>query len=236
MFDTIVSFFEELRRTFRLVDAIDILLVSVFLYAALVWFQRTASRGVLIGMAASKTGALIVVKGKEPLERHLNGGVALTGRVSMPLLFSIFDSHTPGHDGAVIIEADRVTQFAAHLPISKNTAQIKGRGTRHSAAFGLSERSDALTIVASEERGFPQQFGRSIGREFRNQRRSRVRTAPLQQHHRNAIRQRFKDPNLLRKIQVLQRSRCVVGMQFHERPQQGFHWFHVETCSVFDGE
>ena len=224
----IISFFEELLESFRLVDAIDILLVSLFLYAALVWFQRAASRGVLIGLAslaavyflargldmyltslafhtsfavllfilvvvfqedlrrlldrvstfpsvtfntrdvaieldaivesvfvmsASKTGALIVLKGKEPLERHLNGGITLNGRISKPLLYSIFDPHTPGHDGAVIIDRDRITKFAAHLPISKNTTAIAGRGTRHSAALGLSEHSDALTIVVSEERG-----------------------------------------------------------------------------------
>ncbi len=226
--EPIISFFEELHESFRFVDAIDILLVSLFLYAGLVWFQRTASRGVLIGlaalavvyflargldmyltslafhtsfavllfilvvvfqedlrrllervstlqsvtfgvqdvsldldslvesvfkMAASRTGALIVLKGKEPLERHLNGGIALNGRISKPLLCSIFDASTPGHDGAVIIQRDLITQFAAHLPISKDTKQIAGRGTRHSAALGLSERSDALTIVVSEERG-----------------------------------------------------------------------------------
>lgn len=227
--ETILSFVDDLNGSFRIVDAIDILLVTVFLYGTLVWFKRTASRGVLIvlallavvyflargmnmyltslafhttfavllfilvvvfqedlrrlfervstlrsmnfwqqqdisldldaivesvfKMASSKTGALIVLKGKEPLERHLNGGVALNGRISDPLLYSIFDPHTPRHDGAVIIDKDRVTQFGAHLPISKNTKAIAGRGTRHGAALGLSERSDALTIVVSEERG-----------------------------------------------------------------------------------
>lgn len=227
--ETIISFADELNGSFRIVDAIDVLLVTIFLYGTLVWFKRTASRGVLIGlallaivyflaraldmyltslafhttfavllfilvvvfqedlrrllervstlrsmkfgqrqdaslnldvivesvfkMAATRTGALIVLKGKEPLERHLNGGVLLNGRISNALLYSIFDSHSPGHDGAVIIDKDRITQFGAHLPISKNTKAISGRGTRHSAALGLSERSDALTIVVSEERG-----------------------------------------------------------------------------------
>lgn len=227
--ETIRSFVDDLNGSFRIVDAIDILLVTVFLYGTLVWFKRTASRGVLIGlallavvyflarvldmyltslafhttfavlliilvvvfqedlrrllervsnlrsmnfgqpqefsldldaivdtaftMASSKTGALIVLKGKEPLARHVNGGVALNGRISKPLLMSIFDPHTPGHDGAVIIEKDRITHFGTHLPISKNTKAIAGRGTRHSAALGLSECSDALTIVVSEERG-----------------------------------------------------------------------------------
>jgi uncharacterized protein (TIGR00159 family) len=107
----------------------------------------------VFNMAASKTGALIVLKGKEPLARHLDSGVALGGEVSKSLLYSIFDARTPGHDGAVVIDNDRIELFAAHLPISKNTQEISERGTRHSAALGLSERSDALTVVVSEERG-----------------------------------------------------------------------------------
>jgi len=166
MLDSLWSLTEELTRTVRIVDLIDIFLVSVFLYAALIWFQRTASRGVLIGvagltflyflargldmyltslafhttfaillfvlvvvfqedirrllerlsalrsvrikqsersvgvdldslveavfrMAASKTGALSVMRGREPLQRHTNGGINLNGRLSMPLLMSM---------------------------------------------------------------------------------------------------------------------------------------------------
>jgi len=106
----------------------------------------------VFSMAAGKRGALIVLKGKEPLDRHLSGGIALGGKMSKPLLYSIFDNHSAGHDGAVVVD-DRIDQFAAHLPISTNAKSIAGRGTRHSAALGLSERSDALTIVVSEERG-----------------------------------------------------------------------------------
>ena len=104
-------------------------------------------------LAESRTGALIALKGREPLGRHLDGGIVLDGRLSKPLLYSIFDAGSPGHDGAVVLAQDRVTLFGAHLPISKNQQEIRGRGTRHSAAAGLAELSDALVIVVSEERG-----------------------------------------------------------------------------------
>jgi uncharacterized protein (TIGR00159 family) len=105
-------------------------------------------------LAERRVGALIVLRGGEPLERHLNGGVPLDGAISRPLLESIFDPHSTGHDGAVIIESGRVAQFASHLPLSHNPqAPPVSRGTRHAAAVGLSERCDALVIVVSEERG-----------------------------------------------------------------------------------
>jgi len=69
------------------------------------------------------------------------------------LLKSIFDPHSPGHDGAVIIEHDRVSRFAAHLPLSKDFQQLVNVGTRHSAALGMAELSDAFCIAVSEERG-----------------------------------------------------------------------------------
>jgi diadenylate cyclase len=104
-------------------------------------------------LAARKTGALIALVGREPMRRHVTGGVGLSGRITEPILFSIFDPSSPGHDGAVIIERDRIERFGAHLPISKNHKELHGRGTRHAAALGLSECSDALVVVVSEERG-----------------------------------------------------------------------------------
>jgi DNA integrity scanning protein DisA with diadenylate cyclase activity len=104
-------------------------------------------------LAKEKTGALIVIRGNDPLERHMNGGIPLDGQLSEPLLRSIFDSHSPGHDGAVLIEQNRVTRFAVHLPLSKDLQQLAHVGTRHSAALGLAELADALCLVVSEERG-----------------------------------------------------------------------------------
>ena len=104
-------------------------------------------------MAKNRTGALIVIKGTEDLERHINGGVEMDGRVSLPLLRSIFNPAAPGHDGAVLIEADRIQKFGVHLPLSSQLNKISEGGTRHAAALGLSERCDALIVVVSEERG-----------------------------------------------------------------------------------
>ena len=107
----------------------------------------------LADLAKSKTGALIVIRGKDPLERHITGGIPLDGKVSGPLLRSIFDTHSPGHDGAVLVEDGQITRFAAHLPLSKDLSQTANAGTRHSAALGLAELCDALCLVVSEERG-----------------------------------------------------------------------------------
>lgn len=103
--------------------------------------------------ARDRVGALIVLPGRQPIAPHVRGGIELEGRVSVPLIESLFDPHSPGHDGAVVIEGDRVLRFAVHLPLSENFAALGDAGTRHSAALGLSERCDALCLVASEERG-----------------------------------------------------------------------------------
>ncbi len=104
-------------------------------------------------LATDKIGALIVIKGRESLDRHLTGGISLNGRISVPLLYSIFHPETPNHDGAVIIEGDRIDKFGVRLPLTHNLAETADTGTRHSAAVGLAERSDALVLVVSEERG-----------------------------------------------------------------------------------
>ena len=103
--------------------------------------------------ALKKIGAIIVLLGRDPLERHLKGGYKLDGILSQPLLSSIFDKHSIGHDGAVVIENSRVVKFGCHLPLSLETKKFGKFGLRHTAAIGLTERCDALCIVASEEQG-----------------------------------------------------------------------------------
>jgi uncharacterized protein (TIGR00159 family) len=104
-------------------------------------------------LAESRTGALIAVRGGESWDRSIRGGIALDGEVSRPLLTSIFDHHSAGHDGAVLVERDRIARFATHLPLSSNQEAVGRHGTRHAAAVGLSETCDALLIVVSEETG-----------------------------------------------------------------------------------
>lgn len=104
-------------------------------------------------LASRKVGALMVIVGGEPLDRHLEGGVILGGTLSEPLLESLFDPHSIGHDGAVIIQDGKVLRFGCHLPLSPHSKKFGLSGLRHTAALGLAERSDAICVVVSEEKG-----------------------------------------------------------------------------------
>ena len=97
-------------------------------------------------------GALVVIQGKDPIARHLEGGEDVKGLLSEPLLKSIFDPHSIGHDGAVVIDGHRIDKLGCRLPLSTNFEKLPRSGTRHAAAVGISERSDALCLVVSEER------------------------------------------------------------------------------------
>lgn len=104
-------------------------------------------------LARKRVGALIVISGDDVLERHLSGGVVLNGQLSQSLLESLFDPSSPGHDGAVVLRGDIVTRFGCRLPLSTHSGEYDHVGLRHTAALGLSERTDAMCIVVSEERG-----------------------------------------------------------------------------------
>ena len=104
-------------------------------------------------MAKVKTGALIVVERDIVLTEYQNTGIAIDSLVSSQLLINIFEHNTPLHDGAVIIRGDRIVAATCYLPLSDNMKLSKELGTRHRAAVGMSEVSDALVITVSEETG-----------------------------------------------------------------------------------
>jgi DNA integrity scanning protein DisA with diadenylate cyclase activity len=147
----VVVFQEDIRRVFERIALWGTFRERRRLYASPLNIDTLIE--VASTLASQKVGALIVLKGKEPIDRHVDGGILLGGRLSKPLLYSLFDPHSPGHDGAAWIEADRLVKFSVHLPLSKNAKAVGHQGTRHAAALGLSERSDALVLVVSEEYG-----------------------------------------------------------------------------------
>ncbi|MFH0858134.1 MAG: diadenylate cyclase [Candidatus Omnitrophota bacterium] len=107
----------------------------------------------LANLSRKKIGALIVVRGQDPLDRYLEAGTYSDALLSRVLIESIFEPNSPSHDGAVIIEGMRLAMFGCHLPLSTNIEEVGHLGTRHAAALGLVERTDALCIIVSEERG-----------------------------------------------------------------------------------
>lgn len=104
-------------------------------------------------MCQVKTGALIVVEGDIMLSEYQNTGIALDCIVSEQVLVNIFEHNTPLHDGAVIVRGDRIVAATCYLPLSENMNLSKQLGTRHRAAVGMSEVSDAMVICVSEETG-----------------------------------------------------------------------------------
>ncbi|MCR5145554.1 MAG: diadenylate cyclase CdaA [Lachnospiraceae bacterium] len=104
-------------------------------------------------MGAVKTGALIVVANNDNLDAYERTGIKLDSLLSRQLLVNIFEKNTPLHDGAVIVNGDRIVSATCYLPLSENMNLSKDLGTRHRAAIGISEATDALIIVVSEETG-----------------------------------------------------------------------------------
>ena len=104
-------------------------------------------------MAKVKTGAMIVIEKNMPLQEYERTGITLDSLLSSQLLINIFEHNTPLHDGAIIVRGDRVISATCYLPLSDNMFLSKELGTRHRAAVGVSEVSDSLTIVVSEETG-----------------------------------------------------------------------------------
>ena len=104
-------------------------------------------------MGKVKTGALIVIEDEIKLHEYIKTGIDVDGIITSQLLINIFEKNTPLHDGAVITRGDRVVSATCYLPLSDSLTLSKDLGTRHRAAVGISEVSDSVTIVVSEETG-----------------------------------------------------------------------------------
>lgn len=106
-----------------------------------------------VEMGKVRTGALIVIEQQVSLKDYERTGIDVDGVVSNQLLINIFEHNTPLHDGAVIIRGNRITSATCYLPLSDNLALSKDLGTRHRAGVGISEVTDSLTVIVSEETG-----------------------------------------------------------------------------------
>ena len=104
-------------------------------------------------MSPRKIGALVAIQGSRTLQEYISTGIPLDANVSGELLINIFIPNTPLHDGAVIIRDNKIAVSCAYLPLTENSRISKEFGTRHRAAIGLSEVSDAFTFIVSEETG-----------------------------------------------------------------------------------
>ena len=120
-----------------------------------VFNDRTADAIVkaCVEMSKVKTGALIVIENNVSLGEYERTGINLDAQISSQLLLNIFEHNTPLHDGAIIVRGNRIVSATCYLPLSDNMTLSKELGTRHRAAVGISEVSDAMTVVVSEETG-----------------------------------------------------------------------------------
>ncbi len=106
-----------------------------------------------VELAKVKTGALIIIEKDITLAEYERTGINIDSAISSQLLINIFEHNTPLHDGAVIIRGNRIVSATCYLPLSDNLGLSKELGTRHRAGVGISEVSDSLTIIVSEETG-----------------------------------------------------------------------------------
>ena len=104
-------------------------------------------------LGRNKVGALIVIERTILLDEYIDTGILLDAAISTALLEQIFEHNTPLHDGAVIIRGNRIVSATCYLPLSQNGGISKELGTRHRAGLGISEVSDCITLIASEETG-----------------------------------------------------------------------------------
>jgi uncharacterized protein (TIGR00159 family) len=145
-----IVFQREIRRFFRWIT-----IGQQNLFSRTHTISRAVSAEIaesIVYMAEKRIGAIIVFPGKQELDDMLEGGQELNGTITKELILSIFDTSSPGHDGAIIIENDLIKMFGVHLPLARNF-NFKKAGTRHRAATGITEDTDAIAFIVSEERG-----------------------------------------------------------------------------------
>ncbi len=150
----IIIFQPELRRALEKLGTSN-LFTNMVGYSANTVNERSTEALIeaIKTMAQAKTGALIAVEQKVALGEYEQTGIPIDAEISAQLLINIFEKNTPLHDGAVIIRRNRVLAATCYLPLSENSDISKELGTRHRAALGLSEVSDAKVFIVSEETG-----------------------------------------------------------------------------------
>ena len=149
-FAIIVLFSHELRRALAAFGRTPFFALFSGYHA-----EETVSEIVLAvtSLSARRVGALIVLERREGLKTYIENGSRIDATVSYELLVTLFAPGTPLHDGAVIVSGDRIAAAASFLPLSLREGLPKRFGTRHRAAIGISEETDALAVLVSEERG-----------------------------------------------------------------------------------
>mgnify|MGYP003592067777 FL=1 len=151
-----------------------------------------------IEMAKVRTGALIVIEQNHSLIEYERTGIDVDGIVTSQLLINIFEHNTPLHDGAVIIRGDRITSATCYLPLSDNMELGKELGTRHRAGVGVSEATDSLTLIVSEETGkisvaYGGELERGVDSDRLKERLRLIQNKPTEEHrHKSAWRGKAK--------------------------------------------
>ena len=145
----VIIFQEEIKRFFYFLGSVKFKKIHLFSIS-----ETLNTLGDTIFMMANrKIGALIVLLGKESIDPYVSGGIEINAKISPPLILSIFNPSGPAHDGALIIEGNEIKKFGVYLPLSKDLKQLKNYGTRHRAGLGISEKTDSLCVIVSEEKG-----------------------------------------------------------------------------------
>lgn len=151
-----------------------------------------------VEMSKVKTGALIVIEQEQSLGEYERTGIDVDGIVSSQLLINIFEHNTPLHDGAVLVRGNRIVSATCYLPLSDNMALSKELGTRHRAGVGISEVTDSLTVIVSEENGkisvaYDGQLERGMDADRLKVRLSDIQNKPVEEKKRKLWKGRSRD-------------------------------------------